>query len=83
MNISGSDYTSVEDLEAANGYDWCQTICDDLKVKATVPKNCPNLQYKDAYFFDGKQFAFVVICFYIPNVIFDRLCVLRTCFFKQ
>lgn len=53
MNISGSDYTSVEDLEAANGYDWCQTICDDLKVKATVPKNCPNLQYKDAYFFDG------------------------------
>jgi hypothetical protein len=34
MNISGSDYTSIEDLEAANGYDWCQGICYDLKVKA-------------------------------------------------
>jgi hypothetical protein len=32
LNISGADYTLVE--EHSKGYDSCQVICDDLKTKA-------------------------------------------------
>jgi hypothetical protein len=69
MNISGSDYASIEDLETANGYDWCQGICDYLKVKAVklrtkrskkLPK--PTIQGHILFFY-GKKFAFVVIHF--------------------
>jgi hypothetical protein len=34
LNISESDFAHVQVLESAQRYDWCQAICDDLKLKA-------------------------------------------------
>jgi hypothetical protein len=34
LNILGSDFAPVQVLETTQWYDWCQTIYDDLKLKA-------------------------------------------------
>jgi hypothetical protein len=39
LNIAGSDFAPVQVLEAAHQYDWCQAICDDLKLKAEKLRN--------------------------------------------
>jgi hypothetical protein len=34
LNIFGTDYAPVEDMNIAKEYDCCQAICDDLRSKA-------------------------------------------------
>jgi selenophosphate synthetase-related protein len=34
LNIFGTDYAPVEDMNIAKEYDCCQAICDDLRYKA-------------------------------------------------
>jgi hypothetical protein len=36
LNISGADYTPIEDMNITKEYELCQAICDDLKTKAEM-----------------------------------------------
>lgn len=56
LNISRSDFVPIEVLEAAQLYDWCQTICGDIKIKQTnsggiVARKQPYPPFRGMYYF--------------------------------